>query len=86
MSAERVTVSLPAELRRGAAEIAEQRGVSFSAVVNEALSAWMRGVLLDAWLVDWQDKHGAFSEDELKALAAETGIPYVPPADAEPAA
>jgi hypothetical protein len=87
MSTERVTVSLPAELRRAAAEVAEQRGESFSAVVAAALGDWMRARLVDAWLFDHQERHGAFDEDELRALAAEAGVPYLPPGrPAEPAA
>ncbi|MGQ0845270.1 MAG: hypothetical protein ACT4QF_14175 [Sporichthyaceae bacterium] len=87
MSTERVTVSLPSELRQAAAEVAERRGESFSAVVASALSEWMRAQLVDAWLAEHQDRCGAFDEDELRALAAEAGVPYVPPGrPAEPAA
>lgn len=87
MSTERVTVSLPEELRRAAAGIAEERGVPFSAVVAEALSGWMRGRLVDAWLTEHQSGHGAFDEAELRDLAAEAGVAYLPPGRrAEPAA
>jgi hypothetical protein len=87
MSAERVTVSLPEDLRQAAAGIAEQRGVSFSAVVTEALAGWMRGRLVDAWLAEHQAEHGAFGEAELRALAAEAGVPYLGPGrHEEPAA
>ncbi|MGH8965542.1 MAG: CopG family transcriptional regulator [Actinomycetes bacterium] len=79
MSTERVTVSLPDEVRRAAQSIAEERGVSFSAVVAEALTGWMRGRLVDAWLAEHQAAHGAFSEDELRALAADAGVPYLGP-------
>lgn len=79
MSAERVTVSLPDDVRRAAQAIAEDRGVSFSAVVAEALTGWMRGRLVDAWLAEHQATHGAFSEEELRALAADAGVPYLGP-------
>lgn len=79
MSSERVTVSLPDDLRRAAQRIAEERGTSFSSVVAEALTGWMRGRLVDAWLADHQAAHGAFDEDELRALAADAGVPYVGP-------
>jgi hypothetical protein len=79
MSTDRVTVSLPKEVRESAQRIAEERGVSFSSVVTEALTAWMRGRLVDAWLVEHQSEHGAFDEGELRALAAEVGVPYLPP-------
>lgn len=76
---ERVTVSLPDEVRSAAQRIAEERGTSFSAVVTEALTGWMRGRLVDAWLAEHQAVHGRFDEDELRALAAEAGVPYLGP-------
>lgn len=77
MSTERVTVSLPDDLRQAAARIAEERGVPFSAVVAEALTGWMRGRLVDAWLAEHQAEYGSFDETELRELAAETGVPYL---------
>jgi len=79
MSSERVTVSLPDDVRRAAQRIAEERGTSFSSVVAEALTGWMRGRLVDAWLAEHQAAHGAFDEEELRALAADSGVPYVGP-------
>ena len=76
---ERVTVSLPTEVRRAAQRVAEATGVPFSAVVQDALATWLRTRLVDAWLAEHQAAHGAFSEDELRALAAEAGVPYFPP-------
>ncbi|MCC6438753.1 MAG: hypothetical protein IT196_27265 [Acidimicrobiales bacterium] len=76
---ERVTVSLPAEVRQAAQRVAEAAGVPFSAVVQDALAAWLRSRLVDAWLAEHQAAHGAFSEDELRAVAAEAGVPYLPP-------
>lgn len=58
--------------------MADTAGVPFSTVVSEALAAWVRGRLVDAWLAEHQAAHGAFDEDELRALASETGVPYVP--------
>ena len=46
---------------------AEEQGVPFS---------------VDAWLAEHQAVHGAFSEEELRALAAEAGVPYVKRASA----
>lgn len=87
MSTERVTVSLPADVRQAAQRIAEERGTSFSTVVSDALTAWLRGRLVDAWLAEHQAEHGEFDEDELRALAADAGVPYVGPGRAdEPAA
>ena len=34
---------------------------------------------LDAWLAEHQAAHGEFDEDELRAIAAAAGVPYVPP-------
>lgn len=79
MSSERVTVSLPDNVRRAAQHIAEERGTSFSAVVAEALIGWMRGRLVDAWLAEHRATHGEFDENELRKLATEAGVPYVGP-------
>jgi hypothetical protein len=79
MSHERVTVSLPEGVRRAAQRVADENGTSFSAVVAEALTDWMRGRLIDAWLAEHQAAHGEFAEDELRALAADAGVPYVGP-------
>ena len=59
--------------------MAEATGVPFSAVVQDALATWLRSRLVDAWLAEHQAAHGVFSEDELRSLAAEVGVPYLPP-------
>jgi predicted transcriptional regulator len=79
MTTERVTVSLPADLRRSAQDVADQLGQPFSAVVSEALAGWLRSRLVDAWLAEHQKVHGVFDEQELRTLATETGVPYLPP-------
>ena len=76
---ERVTVSRPAEVRQAAQRVAEATGVAFSTVVNEALAAWLRTRLADVWLAEHQASHGAFDEEELRTLATEAGVPYLPP-------
>ncbi|MPZ89659.1 MAG: hypothetical protein GEU81_16685 [Nitriliruptorales bacterium] len=78
MTTARVTITLPAELRQAAQGAADRAGVPFSAVVSDALAAWVRGRLVDAWLAEHQVAHGAFDEDELRALAEDAGVPYVP--------
>lgn len=78
-STEQVTVSLPAEVRQAAQRVAEATGVPFSTVVQDALAAWLRSRLVDTWLIDHQATHGDFSEDELRTLASEVGVPYLPP-------
>lgn len=80
MTTERVTVSLPGELAQPARAAAEAMGVPFSTVVTVALEGWLRGRLVDAWLAEHQARMGAFTEEELRALAADAGVPYLPPA------
>ncbi|MEZ5231776.1 MAG: hypothetical protein R2749_03580 [Acidimicrobiales bacterium] len=75
---ERVTVSLPAEVRR-TARVEEAAGVPFSAIVRDPLVAWLRTRQVDTWLAEHQAVHGQFSEDELRAVAVEAGVPYLPP-------
>lgn len=86
MSSQRVTVSLPEEVRSSAQRIADDLGLSFSAVVSEALTGWLRARLVDAWLAEHQNQHGAFDEAELRALAAEAGVPYLSPGRGDEAA
>ncbi len=87
MTTERVTVSLPGDVRRTGQQVADELGMSFSAMVSEALNGWLRARLVDAWLAEHQAEHGAFDEDELRALAKQAGVPYlVPGRTEEPAA
>ncbi len=79
MTVERVTVSLPAEIRAAAQSAADAAGLPFSSAVAEALTAWVRGRLVDAWLDDYETEHGAFTEDELQTITADAGVTYVPP-------
>jgi hypothetical protein len=79
MTMARVTITMPEELRHAVLNAAERAGVPFSAVVTAALGAWARGQVVDEWLADHRAEHGEFSEDELKALANEAGVPYIPP-------
>ena len=79
MTTERMTISLPAEVRQAVQLVAQTSGVPLSSLVNEAITAWLRTRLVDAWLTEFQRLHGAFDEGELEALAAETGVPYLPP-------
>jgi len=85
MSTERVTVSLPVEIRQSTRRISDGLGVSFSSVVSDALAGWLRSRLIDAWLAEHQETHGTFDEDELRALAAEAGVPYLPARATDPA-
>ena len=86
MTSERGTVSLPEEVRRTSQRIADELGLSFSAVVTEALTGWLHARLVDAWLAEHQAEHGVFDEDELRALAAQAGVPYLAPGRGEESA
>jgi post-segregation antitoxin (ccd killing protein) len=86
MTTSRVTVSLPSEILQSAQHIADERGLSFSAVVSDALAGWLRSKLIDAWLAEHQVNHGPFNEDELRELAADAGVPYLAPRRETPAA
>lgn len=86
MTTSRVTITLPQDLHASAQQVAEAAGLPFSTVVAEALAAWTRGRLVDAWLDEHQASYGEFDEDELRALAQETGVPYVSPQASRPAA
>ena len=79
MSLDRVTVSLPAGVREVGQRVAESDGVPFSTVVAEALSRYVRGRLVDEWLREHQQEFGAFDEIELRMVASEAGVPYLPP-------
>lgn len=81
---ERVTVSMPANVRESAARIAEDEGQSFSALVTSAVEDMIRGRLLDEWLEEMAAERGGWDEESLKALAAETGLPYTPPEGRRP--
>jgi len=76
---ERVTVSMPARVRESAARFAEEDGLSFSAFITSAVEDWIRGRLLDQWLEEQAAERGGWDEEEMKRLAAEIGIPYLPP-------
>lgn len=79
MTIERVTVSLPAELRQAAQRAADANGSAFSSVVADALRSWVRGQRIDELLADYEREHGVFTEDELRAMAFEMGLPHVAP-------
>lgn len=79
MTTARVTITLPSDLREAAQRAAEVAGAPFSTVVSDALAAWVRSQLVDAWLAEHQQAYGVSYEDELRALAEETGVPYTPP-------
>lgn len=81
-----MTVSISTELRQATQRVAEECGVPFSSVVTSALESWIRGRLVDAWLADYQAEFGAFDETELRELAADAGVPYVPSMSPRPSA
>lgn len=46
---------------------------------SRPIAAWLGTRLIDAWLIEFQDEFGEFDEDALKQLAADAGVPYLPP-------
>lgn len=84
MSTEQVTVSLPEDVQRAAsASSPTSVACSLSAVVAEALTGWLRARPADAWLAEHQAEHGAFDDNELRALVGEVGVPYLAPGRTE---
>lgn len=86
MSTERITISLPSEVKQAAQRVAEASGVALSSLVSEAINSWLRTRLVDSWLIEHQAEFGEFDESELQALAADVGVPYLPPRRRESAA
>jgi hypothetical protein len=79
MAKSQVTVRVPEEIKEFAQRVADESGRPLSAVLSEALGQWVRWRLWDEYLVDWQSKYGTFDEEQLKNVAREHGMPYVPP-------
>ena len=76
---ERVTVTIPVEMRRHAQSVADERHVALSTVVSEALASYLRSRALQEWVTEYEVEHGVITEDELVEFARETGVPYSPP-------
>jgi predicted transcriptional regulator len=86
MTIERVSVSLPSDVRQAAQKLADATGVPFSTIVSESLSIRLRGIALDEWLADVEASHGGFTEEELRETAQKFGVPYVLPTATEASA
>jgi LmbE family N-acetylglucosaminyl deacetylase len=71
MSADRITMTMDEELGAAVRAAARRSGMSVSAWLTEAAAARLRNELLGGFLDQWQEEHGAFTEEEL-ARAAET--------------
>lgn len=48
-------------------------------MTNECLETTRRAELIDAWLTEHQATYDALDEDELRALAEDAAVSYVPP-------
>jgi hypothetical protein len=77
MTIERVTVSLPAELRQAAQKAADATGTAFSSVVADALLDWVRGRKIDELLAEYEAEAGEITEQEMRDMAKEMGLPHV---------
>ncbi len=77
MTIERVTVSLPAELRQAAQNAADATGTAFSSVVADALLDWVRGRKIDELLSEYEAEAGEITEEEMRGMAKEMGLPHV---------
>ncbi len=86
MTTDRVTVSLPAEIREAAQRAADDHGVPFSTIVSQALTSHLRGLAIDEWLQNYQRRQGVFTEAELLQYAHDAGVPYLPPLGVDAAA
>ena len=77
MTIERVTVSLPAELRQAAQKAADATGTAFSSVVADALLDWVRGRKIDELLAEYEAEAGEITEGEMREMAKEMDLPHV---------
>lgn len=77
MTIERVTVSLPSELRQAAQKAADATGTAFSSVVADALLDWVRGRRIDDLIAEYEAESGEITEEEMRAMAKEMGLPHV---------
>ncbi len=76
---ERVTVTIPIEMRQAAQREAEERNVALSTVVSEALAEHVRARALREVVEDYEAEFGVITEDEMREYAARVGIPYSSP-------
>jgi hypothetical protein len=74
MKADRITMTLDAELGAQVRDAAKRAGQSVSAWLAEAVQARLRHESLRAALDAWQEESGAFTQEELDAAAAELGL------------
>ena len=83
---ERVTVSLPTEVPQAAKRVAEATGVRspLSSMTRSPPGCGPGSTMPGSTSAKLHP--AAFSEDELRALAAETGVPCVPPTASRSAA
>jgi uncharacterized protein (DUF1778 family) len=74
MPADRITLSIDADLGAAVRAAAEHRGTSVSQWLAEAAADRLRNELLDAALTDYETEHGAFTEAELADAAKTLGV------------
>lgn len=76
MNADRLTVSMDAELGTAVREAAERAGLSVSAWLADAAADRLRNELLGLALEAWEAEQGPLTEEELGEAAASMGIPW----------
>jgi post-segregation antitoxin (ccd killing protein) len=70
MAVDRLSVTVPAPLGSALRGLAEQQGVSVSALVTRAIEREVRHVALSSFVDQFEETHGAFTEEELRESAA----------------
>ncbi len=76
---ERVTITIPVEMKRDAQLIADERHIALSAVVSEALASYLRTQALQEWVAEYEAEFGVITEEELIEYSRKTGVPYSAP-------
>jgi hypothetical protein len=72
---QKLSVSFETELADAVRVAAQASGAGLSGWLAEAAAARLRAESIDDFLADYQARHGAFSEAELAAAAADLGYP-----------
>lgn len=73
MSVDKMSISLRADLGESVRAAAQRSGRGLSSWVAEALAARLRAEALDAFLEEWQERHGRVTEEEIARAEIELG-------------
>lgn len=75
MKADKMRISLEAELGSAVRDAARRGGQSLSSWLAEAATAKLRSESLRDFLDAWEGEHGQFSDEEIARARAELGLP-----------